>query len=208
MTGVGYDKSDVQVIDQKAVYQGFFSMQKLHLRHRLHEGGWSPVYTRELFVRGACVGVLLYDPSNQLVGLVEQFRVGALESEQSPWLMEVVAGVVELGESPDTVARRELVEEAGIDNVNLIPICDYLVSPGGSDERMSLWCGLTDLRERSGFFGLETEHEDICLHVLNEQEAFSALAEGRCNNSAAIIGLQWLQLNRERLQEEFCDASV
>jgi ADP-ribose pyrophosphatase len=192
---------DVEIISREVVYKGFFSMEKLHLRHRLFEGGWSQAFTRELFVRGWAVGVLLYDPERQRVGLVEQFRVGAVGLPEGPWQLEVVAGIVEAGETSENVASRELIEEAGIDCVELLPICDYLPSPGGSNERVELFCGLGRLPDKGGHFGLDSENEDILLHILSEKEAFDALAAGQCNNAATIICLQWLQLNRDRLRQ-------
>jgi len=191
--------NDVELLSREVVYKGFFSMEKLHLRHRLFEGGWSREFTRELFVRGRAVGVLLYDPERKLVGMVEQFRVGAIGLPEGPWQLEVVAGIVESGETSVDVANRELVEEAGIDRVKLLPICEYLVSPGGTNERLELFCGLVDLRGKGGHFGLASENEDILLHVMSEQDAMDALAAGQCNNAASIICLQWLQLNRDNL---------
>ncbi len=194
--------SDIELLSRKVVYQGFFAMEKLRLRHRLFEGGWSREFTRELFVRGQAVGVLLYDPERKLVGMIEQFRVGAIGLPEGPWQLEVVAGIVEAGETSEDVASRELVEEAGIDRVKLLPICEYLVSPGGTNERLELFCGLVDLRDKGGNFGLACENEDIFLHIMSEGEAFNALATGQCNNAASIICLQWLQLNRTRLLTE------
>lgn len=192
--------NDVEIITREIVYQGFFSVEKLRLRHRLFDGGWSREFTRELFVRARTVGVLLYDPAHQLIGLIEQFRVGAMGAPGGPWQMEVVAGIVEKSEMSEQVVRRELFEEAGITDVTLQPICEYLVSPGGTSERQELWCACTDLRGRGGRFGRSDENEDIMLHVIPEQEAVAALSAGRCNNAAAVICLQWLQLNRESLR--------
>lgn len=194
--------ADVEILARTTVYKGFFAIDEIRLRHRLFGGGWSGPMRRELFVRGESVGVLLYDPEARLVGLVEQFRVGALGEFAGPWQLEVVAGILETGESHAEVARREVLEEAGITDIELLPICDYLASPGGTDERIQLFCGLADLSGRGGVYGLEHDNEDILFHVLPEAAAMTALAEGRCNNSAAIICLQWLQLNQQRLRAD------
>ena len=192
---------DVEILERSTLYQGFFALHRLRLRHRLFAGGWSRPLTRELFVRGPAVGVLLYDPEHRLVGLVEQFRVGALDEPAGPWLTEVVAGMVEPGEAPAAVAHREVEEEAGIRTVDLEPICRYLTSPGGSDETLTLFCGLTDLRERAGCFGRDDEHEDIRFLVIPEAEALDGLATGRYNNAPTIVSLQWLALNGARLRK-------
>lgn len=200
--------NDVEIMSREIVYQGFFSVEKLRLRHRLFNGGWSREFTRELFVRTQTVGVLLYDPAHELVGLIEQFRVGAVGAPNGPWQMEVVAGIVDKSETSEQVVRRELFEEAGITDVALQPICEYLVSPGGTNERQELWCACTDLRGRGGRFGLADANEDIMLHVIPEQEAVAALSAGRCDNAAAVICLQWLQLNRASMRSQIVHKTV
>lgn len=187
------------ILSRETVYSGFFTMQQLRLRHRLYRGGWSEEITRELFVRGSAVGVLLYDPQHQLVALTEQFRIGALESAKGPWCLEVVAGMIEKAEHLEQVARREVREEAGLEITQLHPIRSYLPSPGGSSERMHLFCATTDLRTAEGYFGQANEHEDIRLRVLPLSQVLAALhseTNEPCviDNAATIISLQWLQL--------------
>lgn len=168
-------------------------MVKKTLSHRLFSGEWSKPLVREVFLRDPCVGVLLYDPEHQLVGLVQQFRVGALEHHISPWLYEVVAGIAEKGESHEQVARREVLEETGLQVETLLPICDYWVSPGGSTEHMYLFCAQLDLRSAGDIHGLESEGEDIALHVIPLEEVLSWLKNGNCNNAATVICLMWLR---------------
>ncbi|QIL91240.1 NUDIX domain-containing protein [Microbulbifer sp. SH-1] len=196
-----FTRGAVDIISRKTVYDGFFKMHKLRLRHRLYRGGWGGEMERELFVRGNAVGVLLYDPQHQLVALIEQFRIGALEREAGPWCLEVVAGMVEEGESIEDVARRELQEEAGLEVQGLHFIRSYLPSPGGACERMYLFCACADLRGIEGYFGLAHEHEDIRLRVFPLQVVLDAVNSGDAaiDNAASIISLQWLQLNRDRL---------
>ena len=201
-----FSNDDVDVISRDSVYQGFFKMEKVQLRHRLFKGGWSDSFCREVFIRGQAVAAVMYDPQHRLVGLVEQFRVGALTgdndlagSQQSPWLYEVVAGMTEADESPRDVILRELAEEAGMVPEALLPICEYFTSPGGSDETLALFCALGDLSELSGIHGLPDEHEDIQVIVLPEQTVFEQLYSGRFNNAATLICLQWLLMNRESM---------
>ena len=95
---------DYRVESQETAFQGFFRITRMVVSHRLFGGGWSAPLKRELFQRGDAVGVLLYDPKHHTVGLVEQFRVGAMQDQQGPWQYEVVAGMIEPGESPADVA--------------------------------------------------------------------------------------------------------
>lgn len=185
---------EFKITDTENLYKGFFSMNKYTITNQLFKGGWSEAYTREVFERGNAAAVLLYDPQKQMVVFVEQFRPGAINGEGSPWLMELVAGMIETGETPDEVVRRESVEEAGCDVVRLTKICDYWVSPGGTSERIWLYLGEIDSTQLPDFAGLESEHEDIKVHRIPVKEAFESLEKGRLNNAMSIIALQWLRL--------------
>ncbi|MGH1486229.1 MAG: NUDIX domain-containing protein [Cellvibrionaceae bacterium] len=197
----------VEVSQRKAVYQGFFKMEQVQLRHRLFEGGWSKTITREVFVRGEAVAAVMFDPEHNLIGLVEQFRVGALDDDHSPWLYEVVAGMTEPNEQPVDVIRRELLEEADMTPEKLIPICDYYSSPGGTDESLTLYCALGDLRSVGGIHGLPEEGENIQVVVLSTDSVFEHLYDGRFNNAATLICLQWLQLNHAKLKASYRENS-
>jgi ADP-ribose pyrophosphatase len=190
-----FQRQDVEVIEEKTHYQGFFKMLGVQVRHRLFSGGWGKPITRELFWRPQAVGVLAYDPERDLVGLVEQFRIGALDHPDGPWLLEVVAGLVEPGECLEDVAQREMLEEGGLVARRLIPIFDVLLTPGGSNERIALYCGLCDLAGKGGIFGLPEEGEDIRLHVVSREQALAALKAGKCDNAPLTIALQWLALH-------------
>ena len=109
-----FNHADVEILRREEMYKRFFSVEKIFLRHKLFDGGWGKEIGRELFVRGEAVAVVLYDPRNDLIGMVEQFRIGALDEPNGPWCYEVVAGMLEQGELPEEVARRELIEEANV----------------------------------------------------------------------------------------------
>lgn len=194
-----FTKDDVVVEKRETLFQGFYRMDKLHLRHRQFAGGMGPVINRELFVRPAAVGVLIYDPEGDCVLLIEQFRVGALD-DTHPWQMEIVAGLIEPGEHPDEVVRREAKEEAGVELQRVERVMEFLPSPGGSDERFALYVASADLSLAGGIHGLPEEGEDIRVNVMSVNQALSALERGRINNAPCILALQWLALNKPRLQ--------
>lgn len=195
----------VEIVSREEAFKGFFTMLRLQLRHRLFRGGWSGEFEREVFVRGPAVGVMLYDPQNDLVGLTEQFRAGALERPGGPWCLEVVAGMVEEGEALEDVARREVFEEAGLKVGHLHPVRSYMPSPGGSTERLHLYCATLDLSDAGGDFGLEEENEDIRLRIFPREAVLQAMEQSGpegcpIDNAATVICMQWLQLNLEWLR--------
>jgi ADP-ribose pyrophosphatase len=195
---------DVQVLERETVYKGFYRMERLQLRHRKFAGDWTPALRRELMVRRDAAGVLLYDPQLDAVALIEQFRVGAMDSAASdggsPWLFELVAGLIDTDETPAQVARREALEEAGCEVLALEPVFELFSSPGGSNEFMHIFCGRSDLGNAGGLHGLPEEHEDIRVHVVAFAAAVALMQRGGLRNAHTIIALQWLQLNRERLR--------
>ena len=193
----------IEVDQRETLFDSFLRVDRLKLRHSLFAGGWSELMTRELILRPCAVGVLLFDPAQQQVVLVRQIRVGMLDEGQDPWLLELVAGMVESGEEPIEVAARESLEEANTKPQDLLQICEYYNSPGISNERITLFCGRVDATQAGGIFGLDAEHEDIEVVVLSLADALAKVASGEINNAMSIIALQWLQLNQPMLEESW-----
>jgi ADP-ribose pyrophosphatase len=198
-----FKRSDVEIEQDRVAWRGFFQVREYRLRHRLFNGGWGRWLSRELFVRGPAVGVLPYDPVTDCILQVEQFRVGAMNRSSSPWLRELVAGIIDKDESPEEVARREAKEEAGLDIGKMEAIAEYYSSPGGSDEYFYLFCGQADLSAAGGHFGLAEEGEDIFATVLSFDDAMAMLDAGEINAAHSLIALQWLRLNRDALRQRW-----
>jgi ADP-ribose pyrophosphatase len=195
--------NDVEIITRETVFKGYFQVDRYRLRHRTFKGGWSAELVREVFERGHAVVVLLYDPDRDSVALIEQFRPGALAAGWNPWLIECVAGIIEEGEHPDDVARRETMEEAGAEPTAMAHVGDYLMTAGGSSETCRLYCARVDSRTISGLHGLEDEGEDIRTHVVSVDESLAMVRDGRINNAMAVVALQWLALEKDRLRREW-----
>ncbi len=194
---------DVEILEKTVCYKGFFRIDRYRLRHRLFNGGWSPPVTRELFERGHAAAVLPYDPLRNEVVLIEQFRIGAMNTPDGPWLLEIVAGIIEPDEITEDVVKRESMEEANCNISDLIPLYDYLASPGGMTERIALFCGRTDTTLAGGIHGATDEGEDIKVHVVTLETALQFLVSGEINSASAIIALQWLALNRDLVRKKW-----
>jgi len=192
-----FTKKDIKVLEKQPLYKGFFECNKYKLQHRLFAGGWSPTIEREIFERGHAAAVLPYDIKNDSVVLIEQFRFGAIDSDQSPWLLEIVAGIIEEGEQSVEVVKREALEEAGITIESTQFIMNSLLSPGGCTEHVDIFIGSVDSSEAGGLHGLAEEGEDIRVLVVPREVAYQWVLEGKINNSAAVIALLWLQLNKD-----------
>jgi ADP-ribose pyrophosphatase len=196
-----FTSADVEILHQEACFQGFFRMSRYTLRHKLFAGGWSAALTRELFERGHAAAMLPYDPQRDEVVLLEQFRIGAIDGQRTPWLLEMVAGIIEPGEATDSVIRREAEEEAGLAVGRSQFALSYLVSPGGTSERIDLFIGEVNSQLASGLHGLADEGEDIRVHVVSREQAYAWVESGRIDNAATVIALQWLQLHLDAVRQ-------
>lgn len=194
-----YSATDVEIEKQERVFDGYFKVDRVTLSHPRFEGRDQVRVVREVFKRGNAVCLLLYDANRDKVVLVEQFRIGALDLK-TPWMLELIAGMIEQGETSEEVAIREAFEEAGVQVANVQLISSFLPSGGGCDERIDLMYADVDSSTANGVHGLEEEGEDIKVHVLDSDIAFDLVRQGVVNSSPAIIGLQWLELNRDRLR--------
>ena len=201
-----FSQEDMEIVAEKTLYKGFFTLKQIQFKHKLFAGGESEIVTRELLIKGAASAVIAYDPKADSVVLVEQVRIGAAyhpERMRSPWLLELIAGMVEKDEKPEEVALRESTEEAGITVKNLTHCLSVWDSPGGTVERLHLFVGKVDSSQAKGIHGLADENEDIRVHVVKREQAYQWMCEGKIDNGIAVIGLQWLQLNYAQLQKRW-----
>ena len=199
-----FGAQDVRLLEDQTVWSGHFSMRRLTLQHRRFAGGWSEPVVREVFERGDAVAVLPYDPAKDSLVLIEQFRPGAMRGDDSPWMLELIAGVVESGERDEDVVHREAMEEAACEISELVPIATVFPSAGACSEQVRLYCGRVVNAEIGGNFGLEDEGEDILVHSVQRIDALKMLAENRIPNGHTLIALQWLQLHGDFLRERWC----
>ena len=192
-----------ELVDYVVAFQGYFRVGRYFFRHSLFQGGQSQVIRREVFERGHAAAVLPYDPVRDEVVLIRQFRAGTFAAGRHPWNWETVAGIIEEGETPENVIRREAVEEANLEIRDLVPLYTIMASPGACSETCVLFVGRADTSNAGGVFGLESEGEDILVKVVPFAEARAMLDRGDIDNSPALIALQWLALHRDELRNRW-----
>lgn len=191
----------IDIEHEETLAKSYFHLKRFDLKHTLYQGGWGGTISRDLLVRKNAVGVVPYDPDLDVVVLIEQFRIGAFREHQGAWLTEIVAGEIESGETAVEVATREIVEEAGCEALDLIPIQDMYLSPGGSTENTELFCARIDATGlHDTIQGLPEEGEDILVKVVPYHTLLGLLQAGEIRSAIPLAGLQWLALNRERLR--------
>ncbi len=201
------NETKVEILEHKDGYAGFYRVAVLKLQHETFTGTMSPVLTREVFERGNAAAVLPYDPKADTVLLIRQFLVGAHLAGRPNRPLQVIAGMVDPGESGLDVARREAMEEAGCKIGRVEQAHSFLPSPGGSSERLETFVGEADLTAAGGQFGLEEENEDIYAEVYAADEAIALLDQGMIEAGPAVVLLSYFARHHERIRSIWLDHS-
>ena len=199
-----YGAADVRVLDDTLVWSGHYAMRRLTLQHRRFAGNWSEPIVREIFERGDAVAVLPYDPQSDSLVMIEQFRPGAMRGDDSPWMLELIAGVVESGETDADVVHREAMEEAACELSQLEPIATVFPSAGACSEQVRLFCGRVSRAAIGELHGLQEEGEDILVHSVPREQALQMLRDDQIPNGHTLIALQWLQIHGDDLRRRWC----
>jgi ADP-ribose pyrophosphatase len=196
---------DLRITGHEIAFKRHLRLDVYRFHHRLFSGEWSGERVWDIARRGAAVAVLLYDPVRDAVVLVEQFRLAPLLMGFSPWVIEVVAGLVDRdGESDEEVGRRESMEEAGLAvEGELIPIQRYTPSPGDSDQATMLFCGRVDSSKAGGIHGVAEENEDIRVVVKPLAEIERMVDAGEIDNGHTLICLYWLLRHRGEVRQKW-----
>ena len=198
----GMEAEEVDVLKARQPYTQYFAVAEHDLRFPLFGGGMSETVTRAAFLSGDAVTLLPYDPVRDRVLVIEQFRFGIyMRGDPSPWSLEPVAGRIDPGEDPETAARREAIEEAGLSVGELHRIGAYYPSPGALTEHLVSYVGIADIPDdATGIGGEASEAEDILSHIVSFQDLMGLVDSGEAANGPLILSAQWLALNRDRLR--------
>lgn len=197
---------DVNIHNKERIFKKYFAIDEYQLSYKRFDGTQSKVFTREIFERDAnAVGILIYDVKTDEVALIEQFRPGALNDPQSPWLIEIVAGMVDSGESEIQAAVREVKEEIGLEikERDLHLISSILPSPGGISEKVTVYIAKADLSKLGEHGGLASDGEDIRIFKAKFDDAYMQVENGRIHNAIAMLSLMYLKLHKSAITQSF-----
>jgi ADP-ribose diphosphatase len=196
----------IEIRGQKRLFDDFFKVDELIVRHQRYDGSMSGDERRLVFERGDAVAVLLFDEAARAAVLVEQFRPPTLIARRRDdpastegWIIELVAGMIDRGETAEQAAIREVFEETGYHIANPRLIGQFFSSPGGSDERFSLYFAAVGNAQREGNGGGLAGEEDIKVFQVGVDDLFGELARGAIEDPKLAIAAYWLKDNIDRL---------
>ncbi len=183
----------VEIISQERILEGFFQIQQARIRYERYDGRMSAPMTRLVLERGDAAAVLPYDRERREVLLIQQFRYPAHVRGGPGWLWEIVAGMLQQGEAPEDVVRREALEEAGYRLAELEFAMTVYLTPGGSSEHLHLFIApVTPAQRVQPGGGLVAEGEDILVRMFPFEEALHMIEDGRIMDAKTVLALQYL----------------
>ena len=184
-----------KIINKKNIYDGFFKMHEVTLKYQKYDGSWTNNIKRELFGGAQVSAVLPYDPIKKEIVLIQQFRPGTISKNFDHYLNEIVAGIIDKDEDPESAAVRECLEETGCKVKKLIPIQGYFPAPGSSESFYYLYLGEVETFKGSRIMGMENENEDIFVKSYKIEDVKEKMQNGKFLNGLTLIALQWFFLN-------------
>lgn len=185
----------VKIIDKKRLLSGFFDVDVATIRFEKFAGGLSAPVKRYNLKRSEAVAALIYVQDIQRLLLIRQFRYADYVHRGKGWITEIVAGVIDPGETPLECVRRETLEEIGYEVNAFQPIASVYSTPGITTERIHIFLGLANSNDRKNDGGgLNVEHEDIQLIEWTIEEAREHLLTGTLEDAKTILALQYFFL--------------
>ncbi len=139
--------------------------------------------TREFVEHPGAVAIVAMNDRGQVL-LIRQYRHPVGE-----WLWEIPAGLLDVdGESLESAARRELLEETGYLAGELEPLIEFFTTPGGSTEKISIFLArdLVLSKERPT---LEGEEVDMLVEWVALEEALTAVLSSEIKSPSAAVGI-------------------
>ena len=190
--------ADVTVSAPTVLAGGFHSLERFSMT--LRSPGRDPLASvRDVLRVGKVTAVLPLDLARREIVLLRQFRLPAHLATGLGELTEIVAGHVEAGETPAEAGLRECVEEIGVRPSALYRLFEFIPVPGASDEHAFLYLGLVDASAVPERAGAADEKEATRPMRVPIDTALAALEHGTMRNGFLLMALQWLALNRHRL---------
>lgn len=190
----------VEVVSRRQVFDDVFKIEEARLRYERYDGAMSQIVRRLSFERSDSTAALVVNARSRRVYLTEQFRFPTLD-KSGGWIVEIVAGTIEAGEAPEPALRRETLEEIGFEIEAIEPIGSFFVSPGGTSERIFLFCAMvSDAGRKSAGGGIEAEGENIRMVEWTIEEFLAKLAAGQLQDAKTIVAAYWLKENLPRIR--------
>lgn len=184
-------KLQAKIRQRTPLHEGFLKVYRYEFDVERQRGHTAQL-TWEVMERGHAVAVLGHDPKRDEIVLVNEFRPGALIAGDYPYRDNLVAGVIDAGESAIEAAVREMQEEAGLTLQEPVLIHPgAYVSSGGTSEKITLVYGRVDTSAGGGIYGVASEREETLAVILPAQAFIARVRQGEINDLKTLVAGYW-----------------
>lgn len=190
----------VKVKEINRILDEYFKVDRVVFQIEKFDGTMSHEIVRLNLDRGRAVAAIIYNVTNKTLIFVKQFRYPIYTNEpDKAWTLEIPAGMIESGISPEETMIREIIEETGYRVSHLLPLFSFYPTAGASNEKIYLFFSKVNKKDRvNSGGGLVEEGEDIQIVEIPPKQAFQMIQSGEIVDAKTIIALQWLK-NRQKL---------
>ncbi len=183
-----------RIISRRPLFKGWSSIDEVVIRHP--DG---TEWLRTLEHHGEAAAVLPFDPDRGTCLLVAMPRVPLIEAGE-PSLLEAPAGMLDPGEPAEAAARREALEEAGVQLGQLEFVTRIWTMPGLSNERVSIFLARYGAQDRiAAGGGTEAENEQIVPVELELVQLRALVDDGALLDGKTLIAAQALMIRQPDL---------
>ncbi len=186
---------DVEITEDRQEYSGFRSLNTTTYLDPTN----GETASRETLKTWPAVAVIAYDPALDELVMIRQFRLAMQLETGRGMAIEFVAGAIDDGETGEEAARREMMEEAGIEATMMQREFAYMPTPGITNEVITVFFAHVDATTVADRGGLEEETEETFPFRCKPDDVFARIGEEAFNNGITLTALLWLERNRERL---------
>ena len=165
----------MEIIKKERIFKG--KLLSIYKRLVKHDDG--TVWERETASYNGNAAAIVAVDGNEVV-LIKQFRPSVEET-----LLEIPAGRIDSGETPEQAASRELEEETGLKPLSLRKLVEFYPTPGFVDEKIYLF--YADKFEKGSVHLDEGEVLRIFRLPVNEIEEY--LFSNKIKDGKTLIGL-------------------
>jgi len=172
---------EIKQLKKKLLSKSFFKFWKFSFLVKSKNESIKPYkINREILNVGDVAFALCYSPEEKKFYLIKQFRPFYFIRKQK-YLLEMVGGLVDKGESISSAIKREIFEEIRVKTKKLKKLTTYCPVPGYSDEIVHLYFAEVDKIKLRTLFN-KFENEEIKIYKLTLKQLLKINKSNKVQN--------------------------